>query len=65
MVKKKKGLFTAKRWHDDPSIGATIIPGHPQTEEEKKEADEEFKEIMIHYGLLKEGEGIDSFKNVE
>ena len=28
-------------------------------------SDEEFKEIMIHYGLLKEGEGIDSFKNVE
>lgn len=65
MEKKKKELFTAERWHDNPFKGATIIPGPPQTEEEKKEADREFKEIMMHYGLLKEGESIDSFKNVE
>ena len=45
MEAKKKGLFTAARWHDNPFEGATVTKGLPPTEEEKKEIDKRCKEI--------------------
>ncbi len=60
MEEKKKGLFTAARWHDDPSVGATVIPGPPLTEKEEKEAAEMARKLLVHFGVLKEGEKLPS-----
>ena len=64
MEAKKKGLFTAARWHDNPFEGATVTKGLPPTEEEKKEIDKRCKEILIHFGVIKKEEDYENLKDL-
>ena len=46
--------------NDNPFEGATVIPGPPLTEEEEKEAAEMAKKLLVHFGVLEEGEKLPS-----
>lgn len=55
--------YSAKRWTDIPKPIPSGGKRKPLTDEEQKEADRRFEEVLRQYGIIKENETIENWKH--